>query len=233
MSERIEENENTDYQSGYITYLEKVVFAQSDQVSKLQKELEEAQRLAEERLLSEQDWEDEYHAMKRRYEELDSASLETSELYGECAKDLIATRKELEEAQRQAAEWETTARTEYKIHNEVQDKLAEAQRQATVKNEELVTAYDALEKLQEEFNQLDKGAADDFQKLIEAQQTITKLHEIVEEGRNALNSIIEGEWEETMDEQFLEVWTTRRINPPAIADEALFCMARQLEELGE
>jgi 3-hydroxyisobutyrate dehydrogenase-like beta-hydroxyacid dehydrogenase len=35
--------------------------------------------------------------------------------------------KELEEAQRQAADWEMTARTEYRIHNEVQNKLAEAQ----------------------------------------------------------------------------------------------------------
>lgn len=163
-------------------------------------------------------------------------------------------RKELEEAQQTIKELQAgnkaacesrelayrSARKETIVSNqhfakayELADQLAEAQSQIAVKNEELKTAYNALEKLQEEFKQLDTGAAEDYQKLVEAQQTIAKLHEIVEEGRNALNSIIEGEWEETMDDQFLEVWTTRRINPPAIADEALFCMARELEALGE
>lgn len=36
-----------------------------------------------------------------------------------------------------------------------------------------------------------------------------------------LSSILLGEWVCTYDEQGLEVWTTRRINPPQIANEAL------------
>lgn len=46
------------------------------------------------------------------------------------------------------------------------------------------------------------------------------------------NGITNGEWSETIDDQFLEVWTTRRINPSRIADEALLEISRELEALG-
>ncbi|AHV96134.1 hypothetical protein [Paenibacillus sabinae] len=49
----------------------------------------------------------------------------------------------LEEAQQQAAEWEKNARTEYRIHNEVQDELRVAQ-------QTIARQREALEKIEEE-----------------------------------------------------------------------------------
>ncbi|CAM4274352.1 hypothetical protein [Paenibacillus xylanexedens] len=48
-----------------------------------------------------------------------------------------------------------------------------------------------------------------------------RLRKELEEARYALNAISMGEWACTFDEQGLEVWTTRRINPGRIAREAL------------
>ncbi|MEI2284994.1 hypothetical protein [Paenibacillus polysaccharolyticus] len=51
----------------------------------------------EKRLLEAQDWEDEYHAMKRRYEELDRSALEKHELLMDTTAKFQAVSKELEE----------------------------------------------------------------------------------------------------------------------------------------
>ncbi|WP_274483839.1 hypothetical protein [Paenibacillus polymyxa] len=61
----------------------------------------------------------------------------------------------------------------------------------------------------------------------------SKLRKALEVATDALNGIINGEWSETIDDQFLEVWTTRRINPSQIADEALLAIGQELEALGE
>lgn len=50
----------------------------------------------EKRLLEAQDWEDEYHALKRRYEELDKSALEKHELLMDTAAKFRAVSKELE-----------------------------------------------------------------------------------------------------------------------------------------
>ena len=57
----------------------------------------------------------------------------------------------------------------------------------------------------------------------------SKLRKALETATDALNGIINGEWSETIDDQFLEVFTTRRINPSRIANEALFVIKRELE----
>lgn len=75
----------------YIAYL----LAENE---RLRKELEEKEELAEKRLLEAQDWEDEYHAMKRRYEELDRSALEKHELLMDTSAKFQAVSKELEEA---------------------------------------------------------------------------------------------------------------------------------------
>ncbi|WDM24266.1 hypothetical protein J4I02_03070 [Paenibacillus polymyxa] len=59
------------------------------------------------------------------------------------------------------------------------------------------------------------------------------MRKALEVATDALNGIINGEWSETIDDQFLEVWTTRRINPSQIADEALLAIGQELEALGE
>lgn len=51
----------------------------------------------EKRLLEAQDWEDEYHALKRRYEELDKSALEKHELLMDTTSKFQAVSKELEE----------------------------------------------------------------------------------------------------------------------------------------
>lgn len=48
-----------------------------------------------------------------------------------------------------------------------------------------------------------------------------RLRKQLEAAIYALNYIQMGEWERTHDFQDLEVWTTRRINPPEIVREAL------------
>lgn len=69
-----------------------------EESERLRKELEEKEELAEKRLLESQDWEDEYHALKRRYEELDKAALEKHELLMDTSAKFRTVSKELEEA---------------------------------------------------------------------------------------------------------------------------------------
>lgn len=69
-------------------------------IAYLLKELEEKEELAEKRLLEAQDWEDEYHALKRRYEELDRSALEKHELLMDTSAKFQAVSKELEEARK-------------------------------------------------------------------------------------------------------------------------------------
>ncbi|PZT52017.1 hypothetical protein DN757_29685 [Paenibacillus silvae] len=57
--------------------------------------------------------------------------------------------------------------------------------------------------------------------LEEAQAEVERLTKELERAHYALNAIQMGEWSCTYDEQGLEVWTTRRINPGRIASEAL------------
>ncbi|KYG95711.1 hypothetical protein ABEW24_23975 [Paenibacillus jamilae] len=66
----------------------------------------------------------------------------------------------------------------------------------------------------------------------ERDRTIARQSAALETATDALNGIKNGEWVETIDDQFLEVWTTRRINPSRIADEALLEISRELEALG-
>ncbi|KOS02987.1 hypothetical protein AM598_09220 [Paenibacillus polymyxa] len=69
--------------------------------------------------------------------------------------------------------------------------------------------------------------------IVERDRTIARQSAALETATDALNGILNGEWSETIDDQFLEVFTTRRINPSRIADEALFAIGRELEALGE
>ncbi|OMF50855.1 hypothetical protein [Paenibacillus peoriae] len=71
-----------------------------------------------------------------------------------------------------------------------------------------------------------------IEQLAERDRTIARQSAALETATVALNGIINGEWSETIDDQFLEVWTTRRINPSRIADEALLEISRELEALG-
>ncbi|MEK3849893.1 MULTISPECIES: hypothetical protein [Paenibacillus] len=71
------------------------------------------------------------------------------------------------------------------------------------------------------------------QQLAERDRAIARQSAALETATDALNSIINGEWSETIDDQFLEVWTTRRINPSQIADEALLAIGQELDALGE
>ncbi|MMZ51413.1 hypothetical protein D1872_131510 [compost metagenome] len=71
------------------------------------------------------------------------------------------------------------------------------------------------------------------QQLAERDRTIARQSAALETATDALNGILNGEWSETIDDQFLEVFTTRRVNPPQIADEALFAIGQELEALGE
>lgn len=82
--------------------------------------------------------------------------------------ELLATKKELkgsladlEEAQQKSAEWEKNARTEYRIHNEVQDKNRDLRA-------ELAEAQQEIDRLKNLFDE-------DTKELIEAQQTIARL----------------------------------------------------------
>ncbi|WPQ59588.1 hypothetical protein [Paenibacillus polymyxa] len=68
--------------------------------------------------------------------------------------------------------------------------------------------------------------------MAERDRTIARQSAALETATDALNGILNGEWSETIDDQFLEVWTTRRINPSRIADEALFAIGQELETLG-
>ncbi|OPG91309.1 hypothetical protein B2I21_35000 [Chryseobacterium mucoviscidosis] len=70
------------------------------EIKRLRKELEEKESLAEKRMLESQDWEDEYHALKRRYEESDKSALEQHELLMDTASKFRAVSKELEEARK-------------------------------------------------------------------------------------------------------------------------------------
>lgn len=71
-------------------------FAAVEERDRLRKELEEKEELADKRMLEAQDWEDEYHALKRRYEELDNSALEKHELLMDAAAKYQAVSKELE-----------------------------------------------------------------------------------------------------------------------------------------
>ncbi|MDP9676246.1 hypothetical protein J2W97_002241 [Paenibacillus jamilae] len=72
----------------------------------------------------------------------------------------------------------------------------------------------------------------EFARSSEYVQENSKLRKALETATDALNVITNGEWSETIDDEFLEVWTTRRINPSGIADEALFAIGQELEALG-
>lgn len=67
-----------------------------DELDRLRKEIEDKESLAEKRMLESQDWEDEYHALKRRYEELDKSALEKHELLMDTTAKFRAVSKELE-----------------------------------------------------------------------------------------------------------------------------------------
>ncbi|RPK29848.1 hypothetical protein [Paenibacillus xylanexedens] len=91
-----------EYSIEYVTKLE-IKAARGDQeLERLRKELEEKEELAEKRLLEAKDWEDEYHALKRRYEESDKSALEKHELLMYTSSKFQAVSKELEEARKEA-----------------------------------------------------------------------------------------------------------------------------------
>ncbi|PWW37363.1 MULTISPECIES: hypothetical protein [Paenibacillus] len=58
---------------------------------------------------------------------------------------------------------------------------------------------------------------------------LLKAKRALERANYALNAISMGEWACTFDEQELEVWTTRRINPGRIAREALALVGQEGE----
>ncbi|WP_318626911.1 hypothetical protein [Paenibacillus polymyxa] len=104
----------------------------------------------------------------------------------------------------------------------------------------LEAAYTQIDSLQQQVNGLNEESLANFQtaaergkQIAERDRTIARQSAALETATDALNSIINGEWSETIDDQFLEVFTTRRINPPQIADEALLAIGQELEALGE
>lgn len=82
----------------------------------------------EKRLLEAQDWEDEYHALNRRYEELDKSALEKHELLMDTSAKLQAVTKELEEAVQAMSE--PHKRLWFKLTNE-RNRVEEARQQVT------------------------------------------------------------------------------------------------------
>jgi hypothetical protein len=56
-----------------------------------------------------------------------------------------------------------------------------------------------------------------------------RLRKELEEAHDALHKIAAGEWEESMDNQFNDVFTTRTINPAQIANEALAALGQEGE----
>ncbi|QKS60390.1 hypothetical protein HUB98_26345 [Paenibacillus barcinonensis] len=65
--------------------------------------------------------------------------------------------------------------------------------------------------------------------LEEAYEENERLRKELEEARDALHKIADGEWEESMDSQFNDVFTTRTINPTQIANEALAALGQEGE----
>ena len=103
--------------------------------------------------------------------------------------------------------------------------------------EDLLALVDSLQQqvhsLNEESLSNFRTAAERGKQLAERDRTIARQSAALETATDALNSIVNGEWSETIDDQFLEVWTTRRINPSQIADEALLAIGQELDALGE
>lgn len=68
--------------------------------------------------------------------------------------------------------------------------------------------------------------------LKDAQIEKVSLRRAVDKYEYALNALHMGNWESTLDESGLEVWTTKRINPPRIAYEALTYFSGGAKKLG-
>ncbi|WP_339194648.1 hypothetical protein MKY95_23300 [Paenibacillus sp. FSL P4-0176] len=73
------------------------------------------------------------------------------------------------------------------------------------------------------------AAWDDYEREDTENAELLRLRKELEEAHYALNAISMGEWACTFDEQGLEVWTTRRINPGRIAREALALVGQEGE----
>ncbi|QYK62609.1 hypothetical protein [Paenibacillus sp. S25] len=90
-----------------------------------------------------------------------------------------------------------------------------------------------VDSLQQQLAEKDEAIQLGVDMLDERDRTIARQSAALETATDALNGILNGEWSETIDDHFLEVFTTRRVNPPQIANEALFAIGRELEALGE
>jgi chromosome segregation ATPase len=115
----------------------------------------------------------------------------------------------------------------------LQDQLGEKDRTIDMLTEQITAEVSISAKAIAE-RDLFKGSFEHWNK--EAHRVVdenNKLRKVLEVATDALNGILNGEWSETLDDQFLEVFTTRRINPSQIADEALLEINRELEALGE
>ncbi|MHB0944601.1 hypothetical protein ACYCSU_23930 [Paenibacillus sp. ALE1] len=115
----------------------------------------------------------------------------------------------------------------------LREKMAEKDRTIDMLTEQITAEVSISAKAIAE-RDLFKGSFEHWNK--EAHRVVdenNKLRKVLEVATDALNGILNGEWSETLDDQFLEVFTTRRINPSQIADEALLEINRELEALGE
>jgi len=65
--------------------------------------------------------------------------------------------------------------------------------------------------------------------VVELHKEALRLRKELEEAHDALHKIADGEWEESMDGQFNDVFTTRTINPAQIANEALALVGQEGE----
>lgn len=153
---------------------------------------------------------------------------------------IVRQQKELAEAVTQIGELKRQLRRSDRewasATNEVvrlQDQLGEKDRTIDMLTEQITAEVSISAKAIAE-RDLFKGSFEHWNK--EAHRVVdenNKLRKVLEVATDALNGILNGEWSETLDDQFLEVFTTRRINPSQIADEALLEINRELEALGE